>query len=102
MAKSSKTYLGVLRGTVPSAGRLEDVARVVGCSVNALSMYERGERALSDETVRKYARALKTPESRVRQLHVQEGIRFHERRAELLRESLKAGKPLGKGAVAVG
>lgn len=102
MAKSSKTYLGVLRGTVPSAGRLQDVARVVGCSVNALSMYELGQQPLSDEKERKYAKALRQPVDRVRQLHLQEARRFHERRAAEITELLKPGKPLGKAAVAVG
>lgn len=102
MGKPSKTYLGVLRWTVPSAGRLQDVAREVGCSVNALSMYERGEQPLSDEKERKYAKALRQPVDRVRQLHLEEARRFHERRAAEIAEQLKLGKPLRRAAVAVG
>lgn len=91
MPKISKTYLGVVRESLPGKPTLRDLAEEMGCTHNALANLERGVSMVSEALFRRYCRRLGIPVAQGAQLYRREAVRYHLRMAEKFRAELATG-----------
>lgn len=86
----STSPLTVLRLAHRSQPSLADVAKKCGVSKQAVGLFELGRTTLSEETMRRYAKALGSTLADVRSRYLQAAYMFHAERARDIRIQLAA------------
>lgn len=93
--------LSILRLAVPGAPTLRDVAAEIGCSHQAVHLFEVGRNSLSQEKLRAYAKAVHARPSDVRKRFLLASLAYYEGKVRELRRRVKVGGiEIGRGRTA--
>ncbi len=93
--------LSILRLAAPGAPKLREIAAQIGCSHNAVHLFEVGRTSLSSARLKAYAKAVGARASDVRRRFLLASLSYHESKVRELRAELKArGVSVGRGRTA--
>jgi len=96
MKTETPSYVSVLRMAHPDTPSMREIARQIGCSASAVSLFELGRQALSPDRLKAYAEAIERSAEEVRHRWAMQAAAFHSARAAELREEIAKHK-VGKG-----
>jgi transcriptional regulator with XRE-family HTH domain len=95
----SLTHLAALRAASPGAPSARELARRIGCSVQAISLFESGRNAIGAKLIAAYAKELGAKPEVVERMFLLEAVRFHRKQAADAKSRLDA-MPRGRLRVA--
>jgi transcriptional regulator with XRE-family HTH domain len=90
MKEAQFSPLTVLRLAAPDAPSLREVARTLGVSASAVSLFERGRSALTAEKIKLYAKAVGRRPSEVTDRWMRARIMYHEGALSKLRSEMRS------------